>query len=498
MIYDLKNMLQVLMLFVLLYFFYKIIECLTGNYSPNSVGGNSYIEGFKSEIGLLEVNFSNNSNIPIHHWTLMESNSSPQVNNIISDQTMEEKEHTNFVKPHKFVNTQIKPTHQFKWMIDKSDIDIEGDVLDCYGTLSHDIREKMTISISTNTTRICSPKIIEERSKLLKPTSVKIEIDPKSEPSKNSDGNPFITHGVFENSGSGWIENKDKRNIGTYDHLDENSYAFVKYWDGTNYIFIHLQNGSYVIKFNKPSVYVVPSSFPTSIAYPIEEDCSIIAPNLNVSTKSEPVSLSTDGKSNNKQNKYNNDCDCDNNDNRDTLAYDIVDVPPSFADATTYYHNWIRSHFNAAKISWENPLADSSQLHAKYLAENQTFEHGKNLNGIGENLYEFITMGTIPTDLELAQKACISWFNEYNEYKKEYPTDQTGHFTQMVWKCSKTLGGGRSSYVDSDGWTHIIVVMRYSPGGNVTNHLKEDKEHYDECYVHGYPNIVSQLPEFVS
>ena len=91
-------------------------------------------------------------------------------------------------------------------------------------------------------------------------------------------------------------------------------------------------------------------------------------------------------------------------------------------------------------------------------------QHGPN----GENLAQ----GFLNTTA-----AIEAWGNERSKYDFDRPTgfsNATGHFTQLVWKDTKSVGCGRKecdngNNAGSQGW---LVVCEYWPAGNVEGEYK--------------------------
>ena len=66
----------------------------------------------------------------------------------------------------------------------------------------------------------------------------------------------------------------------------------------------------------------------------------------------------------------------------------------------------------------------------------------------------------------IGKEATDSWYSEIKDYNFNNPaiTDPTGHFTQLVWKGSTTLGIG---YAFTPDRQTVYVVAQYTPQGNI-------------------------------
>ncbi|KAL4943841.1 CAP domain-containing protein [Aspergillus oleicola] len=125
--------------------------------------------------------------------------------------------------------------------------------------------------------------------------------------------------------------------------------------------------------------------------------------------------------------------------------------------------NAYRKAYNASSLSWNNTLADF----AKEWAGKCVWEHSG--APYGENLaYGYSTSISTIT----------AWADEASLYDFKTPTgfsEETGHFTQLVWKSTRQVGcaavncgvtdlRGASGNGRAQGW---YVVCEYMPGGNV-------------------------------
>ncbi|MCJ1281922.1 hypothetical protein MMC26_001245 [Xylographa opegraphella] len=116
--------------------------------------------------------------------------------------------------------------------------------------------------------------------------------------------------------------------------------------------------------------------------------------------------------------------------------------------------NVFRDEHNATALSWNDSLA----AYAADYAGNCHWQHSGGPSG--ENLAQGYTNVTDAVD---------AWGDERNEYDFGSPgfSEATGHFTQLVWKATTTVGCGRmlcDGTNDVAGW---YVVCEYYPPGNV-------------------------------
>lgn len=138
-------------------------------------------------------------------------------------------------------------------------------------------------------------------------------------------------------------------------------------------------------------------------------------------------------------------------------------------------NSW-REHHNATALSWNATLASVAQ---KWTAK-CLWEHSG--SGFGENLA--IGYPDVSDSID-------GWGYERSKYNFESPqfTEQTGHFSQLVWKGSKQVGCGRTfcgsasntqkrAQKADSGW---FLACEYYPPGNVAGEYEA--------------NVQSQLPE---
>ena len=120
-------------------------------------------------------------------------------------------------------------------------------------------------------------------------------------------------------------------------------------------------------------------------------------------------------------------------------------------------HNSYRNDVNIPDIVWSEEVAKSAQLWADDLATNCEFKHSG--GEYGENIWVGSTKVFTPTDV------VTSWGSEISDYDYESNTCTTdkdcGHYTQIVWKNSTTVGCGTATCDGVDIW-----VCQYDPPGN--------------------------------
>ncbi|KZF26843.1 PR-1-like protein [Xylona heveae TC161] len=126
--------------------------------------------------------------------------------------------------------------------------------------------------------------------------------------------------------------------------------------------------------------------------------------------------------------------------------------------------NSYRSEHSASALSWNNTLAQTAQKWAnKCLWKHSGY-------GDGENLAEGFANTTL---------AVQAWADERSDYNYNKPgfSEKTGHFTQLVWAATKSVGCGRkscSSGSKSDGANGWIIVCEYWPPGNVAGEYQQN------------------------
>ena len=138
-----------------------------------------------------------------------------------------------------------------------------------------------------------------------------------------------------------------------------------------------------------------------------------------------------------------------------------------FTSAILNSTNFFRREHNASVATWNATLAMFAD---DYLANDTdcTFAHSG--GPYGENL---------AVGYQSVHGAVDGWGNERKEYNFKHPgfTEETGHFSQLVWKTSVTVGcgrrlcGGKAQGEKSTGW---FLACEYWPRGNIIGQFAEE------------------------
>lgn len=153
-----------------------------------------------------------------------------------------------------------------------------------------------------------------------------------------------------------------------------------------------------------------------------------------------------------------------------TVQPPIPSNEPSYADQSLFTSailnstNTYRAEHNASAVSWNNTLATFA---TDYLSKDTDCKFAHSGGPYGENIA--IGYATCTTAVE-------AWGDERKEYdfnKGEF-TEQTGHFTQLVWKDTTTVGCGRM-LCGHRGW---FLACEYWPRGNVIGEFKQEVDKY--------------------
>jgi len=134
----------------------------------------------------------------------------------------------------------------------------------------------------------------------------------------------------------------------------------------------------------------------------------------------------------------------------------------------TNYINGFRALHKSQPLAWDFTIASFSQNWSDYLLTNHLFQHSGN-ETYGENLAYFQGYGL--DIMKLLKMAVDSWYDEVKMYDFSKPgfSEQTGHFTCLIWGNSITYALGFS--IDPITQT-AIITMNTSPPGNVVGEFQ--------------------------
>lgn len=135
------------------------------------------------------------------------------------------------------------------------------------------------------------------------------------------------------------------------------------------------------------------------------------------------------------------------------------------AQASLDFHNKVRKDVGTAPLEWSASLASFAQAWADKLATDGCKIKHRPTSGTwaqqhGENIY-YATGREINTFT--ASKAWYSEIKDFSYGKLNINNlSKTGHYTQMVWHATKSLGIGSATCPSGA----VIVVANYNPLGN--------------------------------
>lgn len=132
-------------------------------------------------------------------------------------------------------------------------------------------------------------------------------------------------------------------------------------------------------------------------------------------------------------------------------------------------HNQLRALHGAPPLRLDIDICNKSQHYAEQLANNNNLiqdTDNKFFESYGENIYSNMN-GLNP------EKMVSTWYNEIKEYNYDNPEEDpgnTGHFTQIVWKNTQTVGFGFAKNKQN----YYYGVAHYYPAGNVMNEFQRN------------------------
>ncbi|KAI0839240.1 PR-1-like protein [Hypoxylon sp. FL0890] len=156
-----------------------------------------------------------------------------------------------------------------------------------------------------------------------------------------------------------------------------------------------------------------------------------------------------------------------------TVAPPIPSEAPSFVDHDTFTSailnstNFYRSSYNASAVRWNSTLETFAST---YLSQHSQRADGETCNmhhsggPYGENLALGCSDATSCVDM---------WASEASQYNYNDPGfgENTGHFTQLVWKNTTDVGCGAKLCPGNGGW---YLACEYWPRGNIIGDFAEE------------------------
>jgi hypothetical protein len=126
-------------------------------------------------------------------------------------------------------------------------------------------------------------------------------------------------------------------------------------------------------------------------------------------------------------------------------------------------HNATRAELGVAPLAWNPKLASDAAQWAQHLSKINALQHwgthGEPANGEGENLW----MGS--RGYFTVEQMVGNWAAEKAAFRRAHHWEDdfvhVGHYTQMVWRNTTSVGCAIASNAQSD-----ILVCRYAPQGN--------------------------------
>lgn len=163
-----------------------------------------------------------------------------------------------------------------------------------------------------------------------------------------------------------------------------------------------------------------------------------------------------------------------------TAAVESPTLSDSYTDSQRFQDdmmnstNFYRYLHSAPFLEYNNSLASYA---SDYSRECQ-WRHNPDLprSGFGENLARGYANVTA---------AVFAWYDEVNEFDYDFDrddptgfTEETGHFTQLVWRNSVSVGCGWTNCDGQNGVEGVLVVCNYYPAGNILGPSGNGEDRY--------------------
>jgi pathogenesis-related protein 1 len=140
-------------------------------------------------------------------------------------------------------------------------------------------------------------------------------------------------------------------------------------------------------------------------------------------------------------------------------------LPQDQAIAALEFHNKVRKDVGVGPLTWSVELSAYAQSWAEQLTKKDCRPKHRPPTGEWKQLYgENIFWGSKPGFTALT--ASQHWFSEIKDFDggpiQPELAGKTGHYTQMVWHNTKSIGMGIAQCPNGA----IIIVANYDPAGN--------------------------------
>lgn len=130
---------------------------------------------------------------------------------------------------------------------------------------------------------------------------------------------------------------------------------------------------------------------------------------------------------------------------------------PELAREMLAAHNAVRDQVAVPPLVWSTELSEYAQQWADTLLKKEGFSH-RGQRRYGENLFEISGQYATPEEVVSAWAAEARSYN----YKTNTCSRICGHYTQVVWRDTKTVGCGVARNKKRELW-----VCNYDPPGNI-------------------------------
>ena len=135
-------------------------------------------------------------------------------------------------------------------------------------------------------------------------------------------------------------------------------------------------------------------------------------------------------------------------------------------------HNKYRVQHGSKELTLNLDLCEIAQKYAEKCSETNTIDNYCNLYNNNEIIGQNIEVVDNKKNELNVSEICKKWYNEKYKYDFTLNKFTTGakHFTQLIWKDTKSVGFGYSTSDDGK----IYFVAYYYPAGNIFNKFAEN------------------------